>query len=37
MLVLQSEAKLQLVGDRLHERVLNHMAKLCALPQDYLL
>lgn len=35
MLVLQSEAKLQSVNDRLHERVSNHSAKLCSLPPDH--
>jgi hypothetical protein len=35
MLVLQSEAKLQSVSDRLHERVLNHMTKLCSLAPDH--
>ncbi|KAL1581903.1 hypothetical protein WHR41_09480 [Cladosporium halotolerans] len=35
MLVLQSEAKLQSVSDRLHERVSNHLTKLCALPLDH--
>lgn len=33
MLVLQSEARLQSVADRLHERVSNHLTKLCALLQ----
>ena len=31
MLVLQSEAKLQSVNDRLHERVSNHLTKLCSM------
>jgi ribonuclease HI len=35
MLVLQSEAKLQSVSERLHERVSNHMAKLCSLAPDH--
>jgi hypothetical protein len=35
MLVLQSEAKLQSVSDRLHERVSNHMTKLCSLAPDH--
>ena len=35
MLVLQSEAKLQSVSDRLHERVSNHMTKLCSLTPDH--
>jgi hypothetical protein len=35
MLVLQSEAKLQPVSERLHERVSNHMTKLCSLASDH--
>jgi hypothetical protein len=35
MLVLQSEAKLQSVSDRLHERVSNHITKLCSLAPDH--
>lgn len=35
MLVLQSEARLQSVDDRLHERVSNNLTKLCALPSDH--
>jgi len=35
MLVLQSEASLQSVSDRLHKRVSNHLTKLCALPLDH--
>lgn len=34
MLVLQSEAKLASVSDRLHERVSGHITKLCALAPD---
>ena len=35
MLVLQSEAKLQSVSDRLYERVSNHMTKLCSFAPDH--
>jgi hypothetical protein len=35
MLVLQSEAKLQSVSERLYERVSNHMTKLCSLAPDH--
>jgi hypothetical protein len=35
MLVLQSEAKLQSVGDRLQERVSNHLTKVCVLSPDH--
>jgi hypothetical protein len=35
MLVLQSEAKLQSVSERLYERVSNHMVKLCSLTLDH--
>jgi hypothetical protein len=35
MLVLQSEAKLQSVSERLHERVSNHTTKLCSLAPDH--
>jgi hypothetical protein len=35
MLVLQSEAKLQSVSERLHERVSNHLTKLCSLAPDH--
>lgn len=35
MLVLQSESKLQSVSERLHERVTDHLAKLCSLAPDH--
>lgn len=35
MLVLQSEAKLQSVSERLYERVSNHLTKLCCLEPDH--
>jgi hypothetical protein len=35
MLVLQSEAKLQSVSERLHERVSNHTTKLCSVAPDH--
>jgi hypothetical protein len=35
ILVLQSEAKLQSVSERLHECVSNHMTKLCSLTPDH--
>lgn len=35
MLVLQSEAKLQSVSERLHERVSNHLTKLSSLAPDH--
>lgn len=35
MLVLQSEAQLQSVSERLNERVSNHMTKLCGLAPDH--
>jgi hypothetical protein len=35
MLMLQSEAKLQSVSDRLHECVSNHLTKLCGLASDH--
>jgi ribonuclease HI len=35
MLVLKSEAKLQPVSERLHERVSNHMTELCSLALDH--
>lgn len=35
MLVLQSEAKLQSVSERLHGRVSNHLTKLCSLAPDH--
>jgi hypothetical protein len=35
LLVLQSEAKLPTVSDRLHQRVARHLAKVCALPADH--
>ena len=35
LLVLQSEARIPSVHDRLHRRVSRHMAKVCALPPDH--
>ena len=35
MLVLQSEARLQSVSERLHERVSNHVTNLCSLALDH--
>jgi hypothetical protein len=35
MLVLQSEARLQSVSERLQERVSDHMTKLCSLASDH--
>lgn len=35
LLVLQSEARLQSVTERLHVRVSNHLTKLCALAPDH--
>lgn len=35
MLVLQREARLQTVSKRLHERVSNHLTKLCSLALNH--
>jgi len=35
MLVLESEAKLQLVRNKVHERVSNDLTRLCSFPPDH--